>query len=131
MDVNKNALLVIAAIVIGVAVIGLLMPQIVNFILRRQSLTDEYCARFLLPLKERANVLGISDDDFIVMWKFATQASEPQIIGLAPGSIMRNLIDHWEADRDSCMAFIADESRALGYKYALPATQRTDSAGEG
>lgn len=116
MDVNENALLVIAALVIGVTVIGLFMPQIVNLILRRQSLTDEYCARFLLPLKERANALGISDDEFITMWNFARQAAQPQVVGLAPGSIMRNLIDHWEADRAGCMLFIANESKALGYR---------------
>lgn len=89
---------------------------IMNYLLQSDKVMDDYCERFIKPLWERAEKLGIPDDEFDRMWRFAWQVSQPLIVGQAPGSILRNLIDHWEADAESCRQFIVEESKALGIR---------------
>jgi hypothetical protein len=108
MDVDKPALLLMGALVIGATVIMLLAPQIVNFLVRREGLAKEYCERFFNPQRERATALGIPDDEFDMMWKAALKHADPHIIGQAPCSLLRNLIDNWEVDRAGLVEWLRE-----------------------
>lgn len=70
--------------------------------------STEYCERFIVPLQQRAAELGIPDDEFDLMWKAARKEAEPWIVGRAPGSLLRNLIDNWERDRAGLIEFLRE-----------------------
>lgn len=59
--------------------------------------TAEYYERFIEPKRQRAQALGISDEEFADMLAIALKEANPEIIGLAPGAILSKLIDQWEA----------------------------------
>jgi hypothetical protein len=59
------------------------------------STINEYVELFVIPLKERADKLGIPENISTEMWRSAVDQSSPDV---PPGVIMRRLIDKWEHD---------------------------------
>jgi hypothetical protein len=94
-----------------------MLARLLNKVFQSDKITHEYYMRFIHPIRLRAESLGMPSHEFMTLYNFARQAANPTVVGQAPGAILSNLIDHWEADRVSCMQFIAEESKALGYKY--------------
>lgn len=64
--------------------------------------------RIMQKYWDRADALGIPDDEQELMWKAAVKRSDPLIVGQAPGSLFANLMDNWEKDRAGLIAYLRE-----------------------
>ena len=60
------------------------------------DIAEEYFERFVKPQIERAKERGIPPEELDRMWELALKEANPTVLGLAPASILRDLIDAWE-----------------------------------
>lgn len=58
---------------------------------------EEHFQRFMLPQAQRLADLGVQREQIVQLVHIAIDHSDPTVIGLAPGSILRNMVDHIEA----------------------------------
>jgi hypothetical protein len=58
---------------------------------------DEYIDRFIMPQAARLEKLGVSDEDAKRMFDACFKRADPTVVGLAPGSLFRDMVDRIEA----------------------------------
>lgn len=61
--------------------------------------TEEYLDRFIRPQINRLRELDVSDDDSWRLYQQALRLADPFTIGLAPGNLLRDMVDHIEAGK--------------------------------